>query len=226
MEIKTIYHGSVNQIPAPKYGVGKPYNDYGLGFYCTENIEMAKEWACASNQDGYANQYTLDLDGLKVLYLNKKPYHILNWLAILLVNRKFVVADGIPQRAKEYIIDHFLIDYSSYDVIVGYRADDSYFSYAGDFVSNSLSLNDLRQAMALGKLGEQIVLKSNKAFEALQFVQSVAANKEIYFQNYSKRDNEARDNYKLIASQPVAENEIYVLDIIRNKWTNDEPRLQ
>jgi len=226
MKKKTIYHGSVSQIPAPKYGVGKPYIDYGLGFYCTENIEMAKEWACASNEDGFANQYTLDLDGLKVLYLNEKPYHILNWLAILLVNRKCVVADGIPQRAKDYIIEHFLVDYSAYDVIVGYRADDSYFSYAGDFVSNSLSLNDLRQAMALGKLGEQIVLKSKKAFDTLQFVQSVPANKETYFQNYSKRDTEARDNYKQIASQPVAENEIYVLDIIRNKWTNDEPRLQ
>ena len=40
-----IYHGSKDIIKIPLYGYGKKYNDYGLGFYCTENIELAKEWA-------------------------------------------------------------------------------------------------------------------------------------------------------------------------------------
>ena len=38
-----IYHGSKDIIKQPEYGKGKPHNDYGLGFYCTEDIEMAKE---------------------------------------------------------------------------------------------------------------------------------------------------------------------------------------
>ena len=38
-----IFHGSENRIEKPEYGKGKPYNDYGLGFYCTEDIEMAME---------------------------------------------------------------------------------------------------------------------------------------------------------------------------------------
>ena len=33
---KTIYHGSDHIIEKPQYGYGKPYNDYGVGFYCTE----------------------------------------------------------------------------------------------------------------------------------------------------------------------------------------------
>ena len=38
-----LYHGSKYIIDKPTFGKGKPYNDYGLGFYCTENIDMAKE---------------------------------------------------------------------------------------------------------------------------------------------------------------------------------------
>ncbi|WP_304118386.1 DUF3990 domain-containing protein, partial [Phascolarctobacterium succinatutens] len=70
-----IYHGSQNIIKQPEFGKGKPYNDYGLGFYCTENIDMAKEWACSETQDGYANIYELDLEDMKVLNLNDKEYN-------------------------------------------------------------------------------------------------------------------------------------------------------
>lgn len=42
--IKTIYHGSNKIIEKPLFGFGKTYNDYGLGFYCTEVLDMAKEW--------------------------------------------------------------------------------------------------------------------------------------------------------------------------------------
>ena len=33
-------------------------DDYGLGFYCTESIGLAKEWACRVPQDGFANGIT------------------------------------------------------------------------------------------------------------------------------------------------------------------------
>ena len=43
--IKQLFHGLTEIITSPQYGKGKPYNDYGLKFYRTENSEMAKEWA-------------------------------------------------------------------------------------------------------------------------------------------------------------------------------------
>lgn len=222
----TIYHGSVNLIEKPIFGAGKPYNDYGIGFYCTESQDLAKEWACASGENGYANKYQIDLDGLRVLNLNKEPYNILNWLAILLKNRKFAVADGMPQRSKDYILQHFLPDYEGYDVIIGYRADDSYFAYAGDFVNNTLSLENLRTAMELGKLGEQVVLKSEKAFGALQYMESIPAVSDVYHTKYVERDSAARKQYREMAAQSPAEQETYVLDIIRNRWTNEENGLR
>lgn len=217
-----IYHGSVNRIMTPVFGEGKTYNDYGRGFYCTEHVELAKEWACSADSDGYANHYHLDCTGLKVLYLNTPEYNILNWLAILLENRKFNVAEGLPQRAKAYILENFKVDYKKYDIIVGYRANDSYFSYAGDFVNGTLSLSDLSEAMRLGRLGEQVVLKSKKAFDALTFVEAINAPRQEYFAKYRQRDEEARGKYRQIAAKPLAEDQIYVIDIIRNNWKNGQ----
>jgi hypothetical protein len=217
-----LYHGSDKIIENPVFGEGKLYNDYGRGFYCTEHVELAKEWACASGNDGYANHYEFNISELRILNLNTPEYNILNWLTILLENRKFNVAEGLPLRAKTYLQENFNVDYKDYDVIIGYRADDSYFSYAGDFVNGTLSLNDLSEAMRLGKLGEQVVLKSKKAFDALSFVEAIQAPHEEYFSKYKRRDDEARSNYKQIATRPVAENEIYVIDIIRNNWKNGQ----
>ena len=49
---KIIYHGSDHILSKPKFGYGKTYNDYGVGFYCTENPNMAKEWGfrCSKSQ--------------------------------------------------------------------------------------------------------------------------------------------------------------------------------
>ena len=221
-DLISIYHGTDHVVEKPLFGEGKIYNDYGRGFYCTEHVELAKEWACLSGSDGYANHYRLDRNGLSVLNLNGPDYNILNWLAILLENRKFNVAEGLPQRAKDYLLKNFMVDYKKYDVIVGYRANDSYFSYAGDFVNGTLSLSDLSEAMRLGRLGEQVVLKSKKAFDALTFVEAIKAPRQEYFAKYKLRDEEARTKYRQIASKPVAESEIYVLDIIRNNWKNGQ----
>ena len=81
---RTLYHGSSNIIEKPLYGYGKPYNDYGLGFYCTDSLEMAKEWGVGKDRDGYANCYEIDCDGLQILDLNAPEYCILHWLAVLL----------------------------------------------------------------------------------------------------------------------------------------------
>ncbi len=221
-DVIDIYHGSPKVIESPVFGAGKLYNDYGRGFYCTEHAELAKEWACSSDTDGYANHYQLKMTGLSVLNLNTPEYNILNWLAILLENRKFNVAEGLPQRARAYILENFKVDYKKYDIIIGYRANDSYFSYAGDFVNGTLSLSDLSEAMRLGKLGEQVVLKSKKAFDALTFVEAIKAPRKEYFAKYRQRDEEARGKYRQIAAKPMAENEIYVIDIIRNNWKNGQ----
>lgn len=182
METVRLYHGSTSIIMNPTYGGGKISNDYGQGFYCTENIELAKEWACSNNQDGFANCYKMDFTGLLVTDLSSNNYHILNWLALLMQNRKVNLSGPNAARAKEYLIDNFLPDVALADVIIGYRADDSYFSFARDFINNAISVRQLAAAMRLGKLGEQVVLKSEKAFTQISYYGYETADRAIYFQ--------------------------------------------
>ena len=220
-----LYHGSPNIIEKPVFGKGKKYNDYGQGFYCTEHIDLAKEWACTEGIDGYANQYEMDAADLRIMNLSSDEYTILHWLAILMQNRKARLSTPIAKRGKTYLLEHFLPEYKGYDAIIGYRADDSYFSFARSFISNEISLKQLGYAMRLGKLGEQFVLKSEKAFEAIRFIDYTIADNTIYYAKRKARDDDAR-----IAYQKELENDdldgIYMRDIIREEMKPDDPRLR
>ncbi len=222
-----LFHGSTKIIETPSFGTGNPHNDYGLGFYCTENIELAKEWACRTPEDGFANAYSLDLSGLNIMDLTKKEWHILNWLALLLVNRIFDISNPIAQDAKEYIISTFLPLYEECDVIVGYRADDSYFSFAKAFLNGQIPLSALSEAMHLGKLGQQYCIRSRKAFDRVQFTQAITANGQEYYIKRITRDNRAREEYlKILSVKGHSKEEIFMLDILRQEWKNDDERLQ
>ena len=130
----TIYHGSKQIVKVPVFGEGKKNNDFGLGFYCTESNDLAKEWAVSSLCDGFSNRYTLDTEYLNILNLNSPDYTILNWIAVLVEHRIFSIKTPGARRAKQYLTDHFSINVNAFDLIVGYRADDSYFDYAEAFV--------------------------------------------------------------------------------------------
>lgn len=220
-----LYHGSRDIIEKPVFGKGKSYNDYGCGFYCTEHIELAKEWACTEGINGYANKYELETVGLSILNLSEDDYTILNWLAMLMQHRKGRLSTPVAKRGREYLIRNFLPDYQSYDVIIGYRADDSYFSFARAFVTNEISLKQLSNAMRLGKLGEQFVLKSSKAFDAIRFVDYTIADNTVYYAKRKARDDEARTAYmKELEHEDI--DGIFMRDIIREEMKQDDPRLR
>ena len=107
MKTLTLYHGSTDIIESPVFGKGKTYNDYGQGFYCTENMELAREWACLEGIDGYVNRYTINLDNLSVLNLRDPEYSILHWLTILTENRKLRISTPAMRRGVEWLQNHF-----------------------------------------------------------------------------------------------------------------------
>ncbi len=108
-----------------------------------------------------------------------------------------------------------------------YRADDSYFSYAHAFLSNALPLRSLGEALFLGKLGSQFVLVSKRSFERISFAKAIAIDKEEYYAKYVSRDLRARSAYqKEIKKRPAYQNDIFVMDILRQRMRNDDPRIQ
>ena len=220
-----LYHGSPEIIEKPIYGKGKAYNDYGKGFYCTENLELAKEWACTEGVDGYANQYEIETDNLRILNLSADEYTILHWLALLMTYRKLRLSTPVMKRGAEWLKEHFLVDIDDYDAIIGYRADDSYFSFARAFVNNEISLGQLSHAMRLGKLGEQFVLKSPKAFESIKFVSYKSADNTVYYARRKVRDDEARAAFFAELEKEDIDG-LYMRDIIREEVKADDPRLR
>lgn len=224
--MKIIYHGSKDIIEKPKFGKGKPYNDYGLGFYCTENLTLAKEWAVDISRDGYANIYEIDDSSLSVLNLNDEQYTILHWLAILLENRHFDSPSSLSHEAKEYILNNFSVDYKSYDVIIGYRADDSYFSFAQDFLNGTISYRQLNNAMHLGNLGQQFVLKSKKAFDLISFIGYENASCNEWYSRKENRDKAARRDYFDTEKNKRLRGDIYITQIIDEEMNGNDARLR
>ena len=222
-----LLHGTDHIIEVPDINIGNEHNDYGKRFYCTKAEEMAKEWACKQNTDGFVNSYELNTDGLKILDLTDGQHTVLNWIAILLKYRTFKLNSEIAIDARDYIIEHFSVNIGDYDVVVGYRADDSYFQYAESFVSNSLPLRSLNKALRLGKLGEQTVLVSQKAFDQIKFIDAAPVSKDEYYPKFIDRDSSARKAFKQeIKKSKVYRDDIFVLDILREEMQNNDPRIQ
>lgn len=222
-----LFHGTDHIIETPQFMLGNDHNDYGRGFYCTKAAEMAKEWACKRNTEGFINRYAFDEAGLNILNLMDENHTVLNWIALLLKYRTFHLSSELAADAREYIIEHYLIDISRYDVIVGYRADDSYFRYAESFVENGLSLRSLNRALHLGRLGEQTVIISERAFGRIKFMGAEPVDKSIYYPQFISRDKKARDSYKNeIRKSKSYLDDIFVLDILREEMQNNDPRIQ
>lgn len=198
---RIIYHGSDNIVEKPQFGLGNKLNDYGLGFYCCSNKELAKEWASKRKGAGFVNRYRIRDDRLKILDLTKPPYNnVLYWVALLVHNRKLpeVLKDKHPVEL-EYLEKSYLIDISKYDVVIGYRADDSYFQFPESFIKGEITLKSLEQIFLSGDLGEQYVLISKRAFSNLHFLdfeETYEISRERYYLRKAKADGVYADLVK------------------------------
>lgn len=217
-----IFHGSVDAVGWPSLSKCREANDFGRCFYCTEDMELAKEWSCQRGKRGVVSGYTLKMDGLNIVNLNSEQYYTLNWIGTLLQHRQPNNLDDDSDYAREYLIQNFAVDLTRADVVVGYRADDSYFQYATDFLQNRISLDKLSEAMHLGKLGEQVAVRSERAFERLTFKRAYQTAQK-YIRLYMERDVRARDGYRRsLRGQIRVPNKLTIERIIQEGIRNDD----
>ncbi len=221
-----LYHGSESIIEHPRFGFGNPRNDYGLGFYCTEIEDLSREWAVTDVRDGWSNKYAVETDGLRILNLSDPEYNILNWITILVNNREFSLKNEIARRGKEFLTSCYSVDISEYDIIRGYRADDSYFTFASAFLNNTISCERLGEALRLGKLGEQIMIKSRRAFDRLEFLGYEKVLSSEYFPKRKMRDDIARKSFLSDREGTFRPDALYLIDIMRGGVAPDDPRIQ
>ena len=173
-------------------------NDYGKGFYTTPDIELGKEWAFSSytkGDRGYVYTYEIDINGLNILDFTR--IDSMHWLAELLANRTINTEyREALQDTIQAIISRYKIDTDPYDIIIGYRANDSYFTYATDFASGVIYRDTMETALRNGDLGIQVFVKSEKAFGRLCQIGDAEAVPEDYARRYKKRDADAREKHK------------------------------
>lgn len=79
--------------------------------------------------------------------------------------------------------------------------------------------------MYLGQLGEQVFIKSEKAFKALEFIGADEVEADIYYSRKRERDQKARREYRLLQNMEETENELLMIDIVRGGIKNGDPRL-
>lgn len=188
-----LYHGTPNKIVTPVFGGGEEKHDYGKGFYLTENIDLAKEWAVCRPQEanGWVHKYELDCDSLKIF--DYQEASIMAWLAELMKHRDAAESKRYKMLAAKFI-DKYGIDTSNYDVIKGWRANASYFYIAKEFVRDNIDVEILEELLSLGGLGIQYCIKSELAYENLREIRdgllSVAYSE--FNQKYNQRDDNAR----------------------------------
>jgi len=208
-----LYYGANSLLTKPIYGVGNPTNDYGLGLYLTKDLEMAKLWA-SRFENGYAITYEVDMSDLKVLKLDHNNNEdVLKWITLLIKHRFDYRTKEIYKDRISFLEKNYLVDINEYDVIIGYRADDSYFAYSRDFLANELSIEKLKEAMMLGHLGKQIVLKSKKAFSKISFLFSEPVSKD---NSYTKFRDEVLNKYHTIKLEDSDSN-TYIRDLVRGE---------
>lgn len=192
-----LYRGTPDRVVVPKYGGGDEKHDYGKGFYLTESIELAKEWAvCRPNEiNGWVHKYELETDGLKILDFQQKD--VLSWLAELMKHRDAADSKRYRMLAAKFI-EKYGVDTNEYDVIRGWRANASYFYIAKEFVRDNIDIDILEELLSLGGLGIQYCIKSEKAYanlteksDDLRIVPYAEFN-----DRYNQRDVMARKNMR------------------------------
>lgn len=188
-----LFHGTFNKDVKPAYGLGNNKHDYGKGFYLTENIELAKEWAvCRPDEiNGWVHKFELDLEGLRIL--DFEEHDILAWLAELMKHR--AADDSRRYRIlAEKFMNKYGIDTSDYDVIKGWRANASYFYIAKEFVRDNIDMEILPELLSLGGLGIQYCIKSEKAFSQLHELSEglIQVDYSEFNAKYNQRDINAR----------------------------------
>lgn len=188
-----LYHGSPNKVVVPQFGFGEGKHDYGKGFYLTENIELAKEWAvCRPDEtNGWVHKYELETDDLRILDFQK--HNILSWLAELMKHRDASDSRRYKVLSKKFIAEYG-IDTSEYDVIKGWRANASYFYIAKEFVRDNIDIEILEELLSLGGLGIQFCIKSELAYSKLAEVEDglISVDYSEFNEKYNERDIIAR----------------------------------
>lgn len=118
-----VYHGSNEAIEKPLVGIGRPYLDFGTGFYVTNMIAQAETWAgikarLFNQPEGTVSLYDFDLDAAVAAYrFHKFEAYDREWLHFIVNNR-----DGGDDWKQYDVIEGGVANDRVIDTVENYRA--------------------------------------------------------------------------------------------------------
>ena len=200
---RIFFHGSGASVVTPTFGLGDDRHDYGRGFYLTDDIDLAREWAvcCPEERTGWVHAYRLADAGLSVLDFQKLG--VLAWMAELMKHREAGKSRRFSQLSQKFIAKYG-VDSSGYDIISGWRANASYFYIVTEFVHDEVDVDILEDLLMLGGLGTQFCLKSERAFASVEKVDGypIPVDYRTYNAKYDVRDRLARNRMDELIAGP------------------------
>ena len=201
---RILFHGSAAESVAPTFGLGDDRHDYGRGFYLTDDLSLAKEWAVCRPEatNGWVHAYRINDDGLSVL--DFQQLGVLAWMAELMKHREAGRSKRFNMLSEKFVAKYG-VDSSGYDIIRGWRANASYFYIVTEFVHDEIDIDILEDLLMLGGLGMQYCLKSERAFASVTRVDGYPqpVDYSVFNPKYSERDRQARDRMDELIAGPA-----------------------
>jgi hypothetical protein len=162
----TVYHGSNTQFDAIDVAKGKPYKDFGRGFYVSRSFSHAENLARRNmrllqaryGRAAHAYVYTYEMDSARMTDFKVKEFSDADaeWMTFVLANRK------VPHLAHDY------------DIVLGPTANDDtstvLSAYFGGFygeVGSDRAIAIALEMIEADKLPAQIYFSTNEATSIL-----------------------------------------------------------
>lgn len=171
-------------------GTNQFCKSFGSGLYCRFSKDLAREY-------GHINKYEINFDDLKILDLREE--NIMEWITIVTYYRDISVRDCV--------FTFNVFDLSSYDVIIGYRSDNSYLTALKQCLSGNITRNILQNILRRDDRNIEICLKSDKAKSRLKFKRVI-----------SRADAKKIDDIQTRKLLKVSENYIFELTKILSEY--------
>lgn len=177
-KIVTLYHGSKSGIRGTIAPISRNHCDFGKGFYMGTNYTQPLTLICNYPE---AKLYTLrvDLSNLKILNIEID----LDWALLIAYNR------GKMESIKDSkLYKRFKNLSKSYDMIIGYIANDRMFVVLDRFFNGEITDFALINSLSALKLGKQYVALTKKACSQIKIVEKKEFSKEYW--NELKKESE------------------------------------
>ncbi len=161
-----VFHTGFDKIPVPDLRRGRANADFGQGFYLSDDPAFAERWATEKKgAKTIINRYELNTDNLRIKRFERDG----DWFRYIFSNRR-----SMPDTL------------SSFDVIIGPIANDTLFNTFGILTSGVLDDAVAMQLLQLGPVYTQVVLKTERAKEALRFLGAKALDHAVLEANKTR----------------------------------------